>query len=60
MGVQKGAPDCSYASPNTISVSQRLKLWGESERKEIEALERIVDQLDGLIARAGRLPVSGV
>lgn len=34
-----------------------LKLWGEVEQKEIEALERIVDQIDGLTGRAGRLPV---
>ena len=34
-----------------------LKLWGEVEQKEIEALERIVDQIDGLTGRVGRLPV---
>ena len=38
-------------------LDRNLKLWGEVERKEIEALERIVDQIDGLADRAGRLPV---
>ena len=34
-----------------------LKLWAEIERQEIEALERVVDQIDRLVDRAGRLPV---
>ncbi len=38
-------------------VDRNLKLWGEVEQKEIEALERIVDQIDGLVERAGSLPV---
>ena len=38
-------------------LDRNLKLWGEVEEKEIEALERIVDQIDGLADRAGRLPV---
>ena len=38
-------------------LDRNLKLWGEFEEKEIEALERIVDQIDGLADRAGRLPV---
>ena len=38
-------------------LDRNLKLWGEVEKKEIEALERIVDQIDDLTDRAGRLPV---
>lgn len=38
-------------------LDRSLKLWGEVEQKEIEALERVVDQIDGLSDRAGRLPV---
>ena len=38
-------------------LDRNLKLWGEVEQKEIEALERVVDQIDGLVDRAGRLPV---
>ena len=38
-------------------LDRSLKLWGEVERKEIEALERIVDRIDGLGDRAERLPV---
>ena len=38
-------------------LDRSLKLWGEVEQKEIEALERIVDQIDGLTDRAGRLPI---
>ena len=34
-----------------------LKLWEEVERKEIERLECFVDQIDGLVDRAGRLPI---
>ena len=37
-------------------LERNLKLWQEVERKEIEALERVVDQIDGLVHRAGRLP----
>ena len=33
-----------------------LKLWGEIEQKEIEALERVADQIDDLGDRAERLP----
>ena len=36
---------------------RNLKLWGEVEQKETEALERVVDQIDGLGDRAERLPV---
>ena len=39
-------------------LDRSLKLWGEVEQKEIEALERVVDQIDGLGDRAERLPVS--
>ena len=39
-------------------LDRSLKLWEEVEREEIEALERIVDQTDGLVDRAGRLPVA--
>ena len=38
-------------------LDKSLKLWGEVEQKEIESLERIVDQIDGLTDRAGRLPI---
>ena len=38
-------------------LDRSLKLWGEIEQKELEALERIVDQIDGLVDRAERLPV---
>ncbi|MYD60683.1 MAG: hypothetical protein F4W91_06555 [Gemmatimonadetes bacterium] len=38
-------------------LDRSLKLWGEVEQKEIEALERVVDQIDGLSDRAERLPV---
>ena len=38
-------------------LDRSLKLWGEVEQKEIEALERVVDQIDGLGDRAERLPV---
>lgn len=38
-------------------LDKSLKLWGEVEQKEIESLERIVDQIGGLTDRAGRLPV---
>ena len=38
-------------------LDRSLKLWGEVEQKEIEALERVVDQIDGLHDRAERLPV---
>ena len=38
-------------------LDRSLKLWGEVEQKEIEALERIVGQIDGLADRARRLPV---
>ena len=39
-------------------LDRSLKLWGEVEQKEIEALERVVEQIDGLGDRAERLPVS--
>ena len=38
-------------------LDRSLKLWGEVEQREIEALERIVDRIDGLGDRAERLPV---
>ena len=38
-------------------MDRSLALWREVEQKEIEALERVVDQLDGLRDRAERLPV---
>ena len=38
-------------------LDKSLKLREEVERKEIEALERVVAQIDGLADRAGRLPV---
>ena len=38
-------------------LDRNLKLWGEVEQKEIAALERVVDQIDGLGDRAERLPV---
>ena len=38
-------------------LDRNLKLWGKVEQKEIEALERIVGQIDGLGDRAERLPV---
>lgn len=38
-------------------LDRNLKLWGEVEQKEIEALERVVDRIDGLGDRAERLPV---
>ena len=38
-------------------LDRSLKLWGEVEQKEIEALERVVGQIDGLSGRAERLPV---
>ena len=40
-----------------VLLDRSLKLWGEFEQKEIEALERVVDQIDGLGDRAERLPV---
>ena len=40
-----------------VLLDRDLKLWEEIERQEIEALERVVDQIDGLADRAGRLPV---
>ena len=39
-------------------LDRSLKLWEEVEREEIEALERVVDQIDGLVDRARRLPVA--
>ena len=38
-------------------LDRSLKLWGEVEQKELEALERVVDQIDNLGDRAERLPV---
>ena len=38
-------------------LDRSLKLWGEVEQMEIEALDRIVVQIDGLGNRAERLPV---
>ena len=38
-------------------LDRNLKLWGEVEQKEMEALERVVDRIDGLRDRAERLPV---
>ena len=40
-----------------VLLDRDLKLWEEIERQELEALERVVDQIDGLADRAGRLPV---
>ena len=37
-------------------LDRSLKLWGEVEQKEVEALERVVSQIDGLGDRAERLP----
>ena len=39
-------------------LDRSLKLWEEVEREEIKALERVVDQIDGLVDRAARLPVA--
>ena len=37
-------------------LDRSLKLWGEVEQKEVEALERVVSQIDGLGDRAESLP----
>ena len=37
-------------------LDRHLKLWEGIEREEIEALERVVSQMDGLKARVERLP----
>ena len=39
-------------------LDRSLKLWEEVEQKEIEALERVVGQIQGLEDRARRLPVA--
>ncbi len=38
-------------------LDRSLKLWEEVEQEETEALERVADEIDGLVGRAGRLPV---
>ena len=40
-------------------LDRSLRLWEEVERREIEALERVVGQIHGLEDPARRLPVAG-
>ena len=35
-----------------------LKFSGEVEQEEIKALERVVDEIDGLVGRESRVPVA--